>query len=115
MWRIVLIVAVIVVATISLWPPAEKIHLGLDLRGGIHLVLRVNTADAEKAELDDASQRLIAQAKEKGVTLGAAQVEPDSLSFRVGVPIVVLTGIQGRDRRHRVGVHAPGQRGPQRP
>ena len=29
----------------------KAIKLGLDLRGGIHLVLQVNTADAVKAEL----------------------------------------------------------------
>ena len=32
----------------------KGIKLGLDLRGGIHLVLQVNTADAVKAERDDA-------------------------------------------------------------
>ena len=34
----------------------KAIKLGLDLRGGIHLVLQVNTADAVKAERDDAAE-----------------------------------------------------------
>jgi len=91
LWRIALIVIVIVVSVVSLYPPAKKIHLGLDLRGGIHLVLRVNTDDAIKAELDDASQRLISQAKDKGITLGTATTDPKSLSFTVEVPAGVDT------------------------
>ena len=36
----------------------KGIKLGLDLRGGIHLVLQVKTADAVKAERDDAVETL---------------------------------------------------------
>ena len=48
----------------------KGIKLGLDLRGGIHLVLQVNTADALKAERDDAIETLRNQAREKSFTLG---------------------------------------------
>jgi preprotein translocase subunit SecD len=86
MWRVGLILVVVVLAVVAMYPPAEKIHLGLDLRGGIHLVLRVNTDDTLKAELDDAVQRLVSQAKEKGVTLGRAEVDPAAHLFRIEVP-----------------------------
>ncbi len=56
-WRWALIGIVVVAAAWLLWPPEEKIKLGLDLRGGIHLVLRVNTDDAVRAEVDDAMER----------------------------------------------------------
>ena len=49
----------------------SAIKLGLDLRGGIHLVLQVNTADALKAERDDAVETLKNQAKDSG--LGAVE------------------------------------------
>ncbi|NOZ78203.1 MAG: protein translocase subunit SecD [Acidobacteria bacterium] len=89
LWRIVLIVAVLVVSIVGLYPPAQKIHLGLDLRGGIHLVLRVNTGDAIKAELDNASQLLISQAEAKGIKLGDPKIEPKALRFVVPVPLNV--------------------------
>jgi preprotein translocase subunit SecD len=70
-------------------PPVSEalkkgIRLGLDLRGGIHLVLQVNTADALKAERDDAAEQLEAQAREQSFTLGAPTPVSDS-SFTVAV------------------------------
>ena len=62
-----MIVAVVAAALWSLWPPEEKIHWGLDLEGGVHLVLQVQTDDAIKAELDDAAQRLVSFAADEGV------------------------------------------------
>ena len=58
------------------------IKLGLDLRGGIHLVLQVNTADAVKAERDEVVETLRAQAREQGVTLGAFEF-PSEASFTI--------------------------------
>jgi len=58
------------------------IKLGLDLRGGIHLVLQVNTKDALKAERDDAVETLKNQTKDLG--LGAVEMPTDT-SFAVAV------------------------------
>ena len=77
LWRILLIIAVVGLASYSLYPPRERINLGLDLRGGIHLVLQVQTGDAIKAELDDAARRLISVAEEEGVTLGDFEVDAE--------------------------------------
>ncbi len=85
-WRVGLIVIVIGLAVWAMYPPQEKIHLGLDLRGGIHLVLRVNTDDTLKAELDDAVQRLKSQAKEEGIELGQSEVDPKGHRFTIQVP-----------------------------
>ena len=60
----------------------SAIKLGLDLRGGIHLVLQVNTADAVKAERDDAAELLKTEAKD--AKLGAVEFPTDS-SFSVAV------------------------------
>ncbi len=46
LWKGVLVLAVAAVATFSAVPLEEKLRLGLDLRGGIHLVLRVEADDA---------------------------------------------------------------------
>ena len=84
LWRIGLIVLVVGLAGAFLY--LKGVNYGLDLKGGIHLVLRVNTDDAIKGELDDAAQRLTAAAREVGITLGAVQVEPDDTRFKVAVP-----------------------------
>jgi preprotein translocase subunit SecD len=65
-WRWALIGVVAAAAVYFMVPPAERIHLGLDLRGGIHLVLRVNTGDAIRAEVDDAMERVRADLAAKG-------------------------------------------------
>jgi len=86
LWRVIVIVAVVAAAMWSLWPPSEKIHWGLDLEGGVHLVLQVQTDDAIKAELDDAAQRLVSFAADEGIDLGATEVDAESFRFSVGVP-----------------------------
>ena len=60
----------------------SAIKLGLDLRGGIHLVLQVNTADALKAERDDAVETLKNQTKDAAI--GAVELPTDT-SFTIAV------------------------------
>src|SRR6187397_997984 len=57
-WRIGLIVAVIGLSIWAFVPPEQKVKLGLDLKGGVHLVLRVKTDDALKVETDTTVERL---------------------------------------------------------
>jgi protein-export membrane protein SecD len=45
--RIIFILAVVGIAIVYAYPPREKINLGLDLRGGMHLVLKVDTSKIE--------------------------------------------------------------------
>ncbi|HYG64329.1 MAG TPA: protein translocase subunit SecD [Thermoanaerobaculia bacterium] len=67
LWRGLLILAVLVGAAAIAFPPQEKINLGLDLRGGMHLVLQVQTVDALKAETDSEMARLARIAEDEGV------------------------------------------------
>jgi preprotein translocase subunit SecD len=57
-WRIVTILVVVAVAVWAFYPPGQKINLGLDLKGGVHLVLRVQTDDALKVETETTAERL---------------------------------------------------------
>ena len=57
-WRIALIVIVIGVSVYWFYPPNQKVRLGLDLKGGMHLVLQVNTSDALKVETNLTVERL---------------------------------------------------------
>jgi preprotein translocase subunit SecD len=79
--------AFLLACAVAIWPPYErqgepgKIHLGLDLRGGIHLVLQVVVEDALNATVDDAVTTARDQAARKGIQFGAVQrVSPTSFS-----------------------------------
>ncbi len=80
-WRWGLIAVVAVLAVYFMVPLDQKIHLGLDLKGGIHLVLQVNTQDAVRAEVDDAMERLRADLAEKGFAPVSLQRLPEGNGF----------------------------------
>jgi preprotein translocase subunit SecD len=69
----VLILGVIVAAVVCLMPtftntwPYKKINLGLDLQGGMHLVLEVQSEEAVKAELDRTISQLKLDLKNKKI------------------------------------------------
>jgi len=65
--RGILIFLVVAIAAFSAYPLEEKIKLGLDLQGGMYLVLEVETGDALKAEIDKDSDRLVRAAEEAGI------------------------------------------------
>src|SRR5581483_5087336 len=67
LWRGILILAVAAIMVLIIWPPKEKVKLGLDLRGGIHLVLRVKVEDALRADRDKTIERLTQEAASQGV------------------------------------------------
>jgi preprotein translocase subunit SecD len=64
LWRGLVILASILLAAGAVYPPKDKISLGLDLRGGMHLMLQVHTEDALRAETDGDMARLAQQVKD---------------------------------------------------
>jgi preprotein translocase subunit SecD len=64
-WKVILVLIVIGLAIFLAYPPSEKIHLGLDLEGGMHLVLEVATEDALSIETDQEILRLEEELKKK--------------------------------------------------
>src|SRR3954468_16631569 len=78
--------AFLVACLVAMWPPygkedkPGKIHLGLDLKGGIHLVMQVMTDDALNATIDDGVSTVRAQVATKGIQVAAVnRVDPTSL------------------------------------
>lgn len=57
-WKLLTILAVVGLSIWAFTPPAEKIRLGLDLKGGVHLVMRVQTDDALRVETESSADRL---------------------------------------------------------
>ncbi|MGQ9471263.1 MAG: protein translocase subunit SecD [Candidatus Aminicenantales bacterium] len=76
-WRFGLTAAVLGLAIFLATPPKEKIKLGLDLKGGVHLALQVMTDDAVNIETDQAIARLQEQLKKKEIIIhNVIKVEP---------------------------------------
>ncbi len=67
-WKSILVLAVIIGAVLLAYPPGERIHLGLDLEGGMHLVLEVITEDALSIETSQEILRLEAELKDENLT-----------------------------------------------
>jgi preprotein translocase subunit SecD len=65
LWKVALIVAILVIFTVAIIPTKsnpEPIRRGLDLKGGTHLVMRVNVGDAVRLETDQSMEALKSQA-----------------------------------------------------
>ena len=76
-WRLLICLGLTALCGLMIAPPAEKIHLGLDLKGGLHMVMRVKTDDALRAETDLTVERIRSALGEKG--LAPAQAAADGL------------------------------------
>ncbi len=88
-WRFVIYAAISLVAAMLLLPtvtsnlpswvakivPSEKIHLGLDLQGGMHLVLEVEAEKAVESHVERVKNNLRDDLKERGIPFGKVERE----------------------------------------
>src|SRR5204862_669247 len=96
-WKMILILAVLVAfCAVGIYPivatrygihspavlVAKQLKLGLDLKGGVHLVLRVQTDDALRLETEQEMERLRADLMTKAIGAGNIKM-PDSTHFVV--------------------------------
>ena len=108
-WKGLLILAVVAVFAWSAYPLDEELNLGLDLQGGIHLVLQVQSEDAVRSEATKDMDRLLQELRDDGVS-GVAGSQTSSTSFEVtGAPAdrdaevdeIVETYLPGYDWQRR--------------
>ncbi len=79
LWQRSIVVFVVLVGSIwYLYPPQKTINLGLDLQGGIHLVLGVETDKHVAAQTDRAAEDLKAQLERKGIAVKRIVREGDA-------------------------------------
>ncbi len=90
-WKLVVAAAVILAALVyilpsikpSLWPH-KKINLGLDLQGGMHLVLEVDTIKAVESTIERMTQELQGLLKKERIRhLGINRVEGTKILLRI--------------------------------
>src|SRR5687768_9737049 len=100
-WKLITVVTVFVVfAAVGIYPIVaaryniqsprflidRQLKLGLDLKGGVHFVLRVQTDDALRLATEQEMERLRAELTTRGITVGNVAA-PDHVRFVVeGVP-----------------------------
>jgi preprotein translocase subunit SecD len=89
LWKLVLIVAILVIFSVAIIPGVlskEPIRRGLDLKGGTHLVMRVNVGDAVRLEVDQAMEALKSQAMKNSLPAPTARRVNDSTFVMVPPP-----------------------------
>jgi preprotein translocase subunit SecD len=85
-WKFLAIVGVVALCAWAVYPPSQKVRLGLDLRGGVHLVLRVQTDDALRLETETRMEALREELVKAGVA-GATATALGPTAFQIaGIP-----------------------------
>jgi preprotein translocase subunit SecD len=91
LWLRIGIVAVVILASVwYLYPPRQTINLGLDLQGGIHLVLGVEVDKAVENVVERAAQDLRARLQQKGI--GAQITRQGATRLLVQLPVSPAPG-----------------------
>jgi preprotein translocase subunit SecD len=80
-WKLLIILAVVALSVFAFYPPDQKIRLGLDLKGGVHLVMQVQTDDAVRIETETSADRLREALKSANIPGTVTTVSPTE--FRV--------------------------------
>jgi preprotein translocase subunit SecD len=83
-WKLIVILGVLALSVFAFYPPQDKVRLGLDLKGGVHLVLRVRVEDGLRLETETTADRLREQMRAANVpgtvtTLGNEQFRVDGI------------------------------------
>src|SRR5262249_15159996 len=68
-WKILLVLALTAIGIYGIYPPEKKIKLGLDLKGGIHLVAEVKLDEALAGYTDKCIESLRYELQEKNVPI----------------------------------------------
>ena len=133
-WKLLTIVGVIVFAAAMIYPPFDtasrrgRISLGLDLKGGVQLVLRVKTDEALLYTSEDAAERLRLALREKNIAGPTITVPGPTRIVVAGVPQPMdaafraladaqpeLVGaVHPHRRRRRLHLRAEAERSPRR-
>jgi len=95
-WKMLLVVGVVGLAVWLAFPLEEKINLGLDLQGGVHLVLQVDTAGLPEEAEKDARERALEIIRNRIDQFGVR--EPSIQTEGKDRIIIQLPGIGERQR-----------------
>ncbi len=86
-WKIGLTLVVIALCIFLVYPPKDKIKLGLDLKGGTHLLMQVITEDAVNVETDQQIARFEDVFKKNNITYAKATKEKPGQFYFEGTSV----------------------------
>src|SRR4030042_1049864 len=95
-WRIAIALGVLVFALVGMLPLKEKINLGLDLQGGMHLVLKVDTSKLPEEAKEDDPNKALEIIRNRIDEFGVK--EPAIYRQGVDEVVVQLPGVTDRER-----------------
>ena len=95
-WRVLVALGVVVFALLGMMPIKEKINLGLDLQGGMHLVLKVDTSKIPEEAREDAPNRALEIIRNRIDQFGVR--EPLIQTQGKNAIVVQLPGVTDRER-----------------
>ena len=90
-WRVIIVLAVITTAIVYIlptinqgWWPHKKINLGLDLQGGMHLVLEVDTEKSVESTIERMTYELRSLLKKENIRyVGIDRIEDTKISLKI--------------------------------
>ena len=89
-WKWLILVFLLASSLAVVWPPKEKITLGLDLQGGSSFVLQVNTEELDDEAKEDAPERALEVIRNRVDELGGTEpiiyLEPQTKRIVVQIP-----------------------------
>ena len=99
-WKVLLILLIVGLCVYFAYPPQEKINLGLDLKGGMHLLLEVDTAKIPDAQKDGAIDRAVEIIQNRIDQFGVR--EPYITKQGRNQIVVQLPGLTDQDRAREI-------------
>ncbi len=99
-WKSLFIVGLVASAIWSIYPPQKNINLGLDLKGGMHIVLEVDTSKLSVAEKSGARERSLEIIRRRVDEFGVS--EPSIIPEGENRIVVQLPGITDRERAFKL-------------
>lgn len=99
-WKLLILVLLTSLAIWKAYPPKDKIPLGLDLQGGIQLLLQVDLEKIPKEGREDAADRAVEVIRNRIDEFGV--VEPQVTKQGVDQVVVQLPGITDRNRAREI-------------
>lgn len=99
-WKVLLITALMGFSIWQIYPPQEKIHLGLDLQGGMQILLRVELEKVPAEARQDATERAVEIIRNRIDEFGVR--EPVITKQAKDLIVVQLPGITDRQRAKEI-------------
>jgi preprotein translocase subunit SecD len=112
--RATLYASFLAACAVAMWPPFPrgdqpgKIPLGLDLKGGVHLVLQVMTDDALNVFVDDRVQAIRRELSDKGIAFSAVERRSPTSYAVEGVEPARVKDVQEILRAYAHAANEPG-------